>query len=583
MSSKAQATADSPQLNDNALRDWFDRETISRARPYARGALLAQSRSGRTLKALCQGSERDPYRVSITLTSEGGIESGKCSCPVGHACKHQAALLLAYLDDPQVFAPAVSLHSILEKRTHAELVALVEKLVARRPELESLVVPPSFGSRPFSVAALKKRVAAAFRQGRDDDDWVSGDAVAAKLEPLTFQAESYADAGHWFDAVATYRAIAEGITEQYEGIEDEGELSALIDECQYGMARCLGESSDETARVAALQGIFDVFEWDLDLGGIVEGPVELLSGAATAAEKRTFANWVREIQADADESARSWLRQRIGGVILGLTGEEMDDDERLAFAREMGRTGDAMDLLLQRNRINEAIALARGAADHELIALADRLVLAGYATDAEAIVKERAGKGQFLARFVEWRMGRAEARGDHAELAALAESAYRASPSVHSYNELKRRAMAAGTWDTLRPSVFADLGKAGRHDLLIHIALGEGRIGDAITSLEKAQAGPSAWTASALKPNVANAAERDYPQEAIALYVDLARDLIRNKNRSAYQGAIQYLSRVKALYGRMGASDAWVVVIDRIRQENPTLRALHEEIRLAKL
>ncbi len=88
-------------LRDGDLVGLFDRGTLERAAPYAHdGAILdVSAASGASLVlAEVQGSRARPYQVLITRHSEVGetpVElSCRCSCPVQHACKHAAAVLL---------------------------------------------------------------------------------------------------------------------------------------------------------------------------------------------------------------------------------------------------------------------------------------------------------------------------------------------------------------------------------------------------------------------------------------------------------------------------------------------------------
>jgi hypothetical protein len=66
------------------------------------GALLFVQAAGALPRVLrialrCVGSAAQPYRVTATLTTSGGIAASTGSCPVGGRCKHVAALLLAWL------------------------------------------------------------------------------------------------------------------------------------------------------------------------------------------------------------------------------------------------------------------------------------------------------------------------------------------------------------------------------------------------------------------------------------------------------------------------------------------------------
>src|SRR5206468_7370725 len=97
-------------------------------------------REGETLKARCRGQSGGPYRVRATL-KEGAVTEADCSCPVGDGghCKHVAALLVAWQEEPGAFREVAALGAELERLDRADLLALLRHLLRRRPELEDLV------------------------------------------------------------------------------------------------------------------------------------------------------------------------------------------------------------------------------------------------------------------------------------------------------------------------------------------------------------------------------------------------------------------------------------------------------------
>ncbi|MFO7918837.1 MAG: SWIM zinc finger domain-containing protein, partial [Anaerolineae bacterium] len=77
-------------LTESQIRAWVDVGSFERGWGYFEGGhILNPRRQGNTLKACCLGSMPTPYRLQVTLGSEG-IVAGDCSCPVGAGghCKH---------------------------------------------------------------------------------------------------------------------------------------------------------------------------------------------------------------------------------------------------------------------------------------------------------------------------------------------------------------------------------------------------------------------------------------------------------------------------------------------------------------
>jgi superfamily II DNA or RNA helicase len=82
---------------------------ISKAEPYQRrGAVrdLHADKGGQRLIASVQGTRPRPYHVFVEIGSAEPVRlSAQCSCPVGHNCKHAAAVLLEALENPPTPQP----------------------------------------------------------------------------------------------------------------------------------------------------------------------------------------------------------------------------------------------------------------------------------------------------------------------------------------------------------------------------------------------------------------------------------------------------------------------------------------------
>ena len=88
------------QIDDALLSELFSANALSKARAYV-GRVRNIEIAGNQLQAQVQGTEPQPYRVSVRVErreffGKSSIElATRCSCPVGNRCKHAAALVLA--------------------------------------------------------------------------------------------------------------------------------------------------------------------------------------------------------------------------------------------------------------------------------------------------------------------------------------------------------------------------------------------------------------------------------------------------------------------------------------------------------
>jgi uncharacterized Zn finger protein len=122
-----------PRLTEAQVRKLASTQSFERGHSYYRsGAILEPVRQGMTLRAQCEGSEDEPYEVSVTL-EQHGIADVSCTCPYdwGGACKHLIALLLTYVHEPQAFRVIPPLQTLLAGSSRETLIALIGEMVQR--------------------------------------------------------------------------------------------------------------------------------------------------------------------------------------------------------------------------------------------------------------------------------------------------------------------------------------------------------------------------------------------------------------------------------------------------------------------
>ncbi len=71
---------------------------------HGRVAAVQVASDGSEIEAVVEGNGRVPYRQNIRIIQQGGQKPqifGSCTCPVGANCKHVAAALFSFQDDPQ--------------------------------------------------------------------------------------------------------------------------------------------------------------------------------------------------------------------------------------------------------------------------------------------------------------------------------------------------------------------------------------------------------------------------------------------------------------------------------------------------
>ncbi|MDY7076215.1 MAG: SWIM zinc finger family protein, partial [Chloroflexota bacterium] len=551
------------RLTESDIRRWTDERSFGRGQGYSRGGyVLNPRRQGDTIEARCQGSRPQPYHVEITLGPDG-IASGTCSCPVGSGghCKHAVALLLTWLHEPDSFTAVDDLETALDRRSKGELVVLIRRMLARYPDLETLLELPIVGEGsppPVDVEVIRRQARSAFA-GIGYDDWGATYGVAQQLLELVEIGDDYAERESWRDAATIYQTVAQETLEHYGMLHDEeGYFHPVVNGCVEGLGECLKATEEDVQREVLLHALFDVYRWDVDFGGIDMGyqAPSIILEQATLEEKQQVAGWVRAAMPAGESWSDNHHRQVYSGFLLNLEKDQMDDEAFLRVCRETKRWRDLVDRLLALGRVEEAGATAREVSDYELLRLADIFASHDHADLAEELIRERPPTDRD-SRLTVWLKERARERGDLAEALALAEELFWQQPAVSGYQELRDLALPLERWDELRTAILARLADDEKYRLLTEIHLEEGGIDRALETLKQVRASAWGWGGGPLSIQVAQAAEESRPQEAIRIYVERAGQLIAARGRGNYAEAARYLCRVRDLHHRLDEQEAW--------------------------
>jgi tetratricopeptide (TPR) repeat protein len=144
---------------------------------------------------------------------------------------------------------------------------------------------------------------------------------------------------------------------------------------------------------------------------------------------------------------------------------------------------------------------------------------------------------------------------------------------------LREVGLKLGRWEEARADALAALERKKKIGALIEIALDEGDAARALELLPRVE--QHAWRDYGQE--VAEAAEKDHPRAALALYREMAERAIAERHRGAYRQAAQHLKRAKALSERLAARADWETYLRELHTRYAKLPALQDELRKARL
>ena len=578
-----------PTVSEEAISDWVGSRSFQRGRSYFKnGAIFEPRLQGDTLKAWCEGSRPQPYHLWVVCDAEG-IKAADCSCPVGGGgrCKHVAALLLTWSDQPDSFRAVEELDPNLERRSKSELIALIKQMVAVHPNLETLLESAlsgdSRGSPLVDPESYRRQAASAIRSSIDGWDWDGTGGIGVVLG----SGDNFLAKSDYANASIVYQAVAQEVFEHFEILHDDyhddGYLYEAVNRCVQGLGNCLDAGDDDAvAREQALQGLFAIYRSELDYGGygLGNGAEDLILEHATEVEKSVIAGWIRASMPAATGRYDGYRRQAYGGFLLDLEADHLDDDAFLEICRASGRLDDLVDRLLTLERLDEALAEADRAGDVDLLTLAGIFLAHGCGRKVEPMVAGRIETTNNHG-LMEWLKDQHEERGELTEALVLAQRLLEQRPGLAAYQDVRELCQRLGIWQASRSKLLAEWAAAREYGLLTDVYLAEGEIDLALKSVRQLES-VSHYAGDRLI-RVAQAASETRPQAAAEIYRKQAEKWIEARGRKRYQEACVYLTKVRDLYRQMSQEPAWTDFMAELRERHRRLRALQDELNKAGL
>lgn len=567
-----------PNLTEADIRELATDRSFERGRSYYNGGAITDAvLQGDELIAECEGSDYEPYQVSITL-DENGVADTDCTCPYdwGGACKHIVALLLYYVHNHKDFRKTPPLEKMLAERSKEDLIAIINEMLKRQPKLRSVIeitaaTQKGGKGKPVDVSAYR-------RQAKRVMGYDSPHVVEKELKALRDTAARFSKAGDYLNAGAIYHAVLEEAVEGYDDMmrdmDYDGDISVVIDEIAEGMIECLKKgNADSKTRMAWLETLLEAKLKDYEMGGI-----DFVSCARGALLQEANDEEWEEIERRVRgliPSAREWEREGLVSFLTKRMEEHGQEKEANNLIREMGTEEQQIYLLIEDKKISEAVNRIRKVLVSKpglVTNFADALLEAGANDEAVKIVmndKQSWHSKEWLAKYF-------RTHGTKQEALNWQLNYFLNSSSVENFKTLRELGKKVGNWETVRVDVLKKLEDDNKIGSLIAIALHEGNVVRALELLPRVR---DSW--SDYEGKVAKAAEKDFPKESIAIYKKKAEKAIDGRTRNAYSSAAYILKDVKRVYEKIKAKSEWTEYIKDLRAKYANLPALQDELNKA--
>ena len=244
-----------PELTPDQIQQRCTEQSYIRGVDYFHtGAIGNATLHGHTLSGTCEGTDIDPYHVTVELIPTG-IAVTDCSCPYdwGGDCKHIVALLLTYAEVPDTIYSLDTLLAALEEKPKPNLLQIISELLTRVPELIPIaqaysavpVTPPRPEPLPL-VAVYREQIDGIFGRGFLEKHRLQD--VLSLLEDLRRHAESLGQLEETERALSILHALIHQSIAHYSDTLQGDELPRFIKKCTRAFTRIV-ENTPEPAAI----------------------------------------------------------------------------------------------------------------------------------------------------------------------------------------------------------------------------------------------------------------------------------------------------------------------------------------------
>jgi hypothetical protein len=385
------------------------------------------------------------------------------------------------------------------------------------------------------------------------------------------------NAGDSFNAGRFYQILLAEITTNYDGemqsIDYDGDVACFSQDAAEGLGHCLADATiDPATRQDWLNTLLEGALEDINLGGI-----DFAAGAGDALfEMATDGEWSileARIRQEITRSTDRWNRDYLTGLIAERLQHMGQDAASENVMLELSSPERQMFILVKQGKYDVAIGMAKqylATAPGLVTQFADALIASGEAKKALRYMTDEYNANASYSSG-EWLVKYHSEQGDAKTALKFAEAGFLQRSWLPNYLRIQQLAEPIGSWPKVRSRLLKQLTERKQWQLLVEIAIHEQDGSQALKLLKNLPTHQQ----PKFKLAIAQVSE---PTVAIAIYEELVHTTIQRKHRSAYQEAIQYLQSIQKLQKLPKTSKDWKQYIQRIRDQYPTLKALHSEL-----
>ncbi|MBI3950210.1 MAG: SWIM zinc finger domain-containing protein [Acidobacteria bacterium] len=586
-----------PKLTEATIGMLASAQSFRRGKEYYEsGAVTDLVRRGNTLRAQVEGSQYEPYTVTLELDA-GGVVDATCTCPYDYEdyCKHIVAVLLVYVRQPDRVAERRPVSELLAGLRQDQLLDLLTKLLSAHPDLADWVEvqlaaqpepsAPSASDKarqrhtPIDPTSFRRQVhnimSSLSRMRLSEAYWATGGMVN-EIRNLLNQAQPFIEAGDGRNALLILEAVTEVYVDRWTEFDDSnGELGGLFAKIGPLFAEAiLGADLSPTERKKWAERLTD-WQGEVEDYGIDEA-FDVAIAAAT--QGWDYPPLQRVLQGHltnkgAWEGEAPWYADELAVARLNVLEQQGKTTEYLNLAEAEGQTDKYVTMLVKVGRSQEAIeyGLKHLATPGDALALAQALREHNRPLDALKMAEYGLTLQGDTFALACWLRELASGLGQSEAALKAARAAFAQSLTLEDYQAAQTIAVA--DWPSIKAELLELLDAASYASGKIDIYLHEGMIEKAVKAIDK-----SSYFGYETLERVVEAAWHSHPDWVIRQCKKQAESIMDRGKSEYYRHAVQWLEKARQAYLASDQASTWRTYLEGLIKKHARKYSLRPQL-----
>lgn len=564
-----------PKLTEGLIRSLTSAQSFSRGEEsYMDGAVCDLERRRNILRAQVEGSQYEPYEVSVELDA-GGVMDATCTCPydLGDYCKHVVAVLLAYVREPDCVAERRTVAELLTGLHRDELVDLLTKLLSAHVELADWIeaelavktaesskatVKSRPRSRPIDPTPFRRQaqsILGGLDQGRRSRAYWATSGTVDSMRDLLEQARPFIEGGEGRNALLILEAITEVYVDRWTGFDDsDGELGGLFTDLAPLFAEAIlsGDLSREERKAWAEK--LTAWQRGVEDYGIDEGFDVAIAAARQGWDYPPLQEAMQghTTGKGGSEEEAPWYADKLAVARLNVLERQCKTVEYLNLAEAERQTEKYVTMLVKLGRRQEAIeyGLKYLATPDEALTLAKSLRDHGSPLDALRIGEHGLTLEGGVTALSRWLRGLASGLDQPEVALKAAHTAFARTLSLEDYQAVQF--IAGDEWRTIKTELLTLLARGWYTSGKIDIYLHEGMVDEAIKTIDQ-----DSYVGYDLLERVVDRVCESHPDWVIRQCKKQAESIMDSGKSRYYHHAARWLTKTRHAYRVCDRAPEW--------------------------